>query len=102
MAIKLNNCKFKIFEYVGSRMAIYNTKSFYNSWCIYGCKNYGCSGGLAKMFKMPACNILLLESQRRMLSGLSQIAKKQLNLSQPKLLVTKVLKVILDNYSMMK
>jgi len=33
----------------------------------------GVAGGLTNLSKMPACNVLLLGSQKRLLSGFSQV-----------------------------
>jgi len=34
--------------------------------------NLGVAGGLTNLSKMPACNVLLLGSQKKLLSGFSQ------------------------------
>lgn len=34
----------------------------------------GVAGGLTKLSKMPACNVLCLGQQKKMLSGFSQVA----------------------------
>lgn len=98
MAVELNNCKSKIFEYVESRMAfiapnlsiivgastaakimgifyITSQKYIQNEW-IFTLSiflNLGVAGGLTKLSKMPACNLLVLGSQKTTLSGFSQV-----------------------------
>lgn len=99
MAVELNNCKSKILEYVESRMAfiapnlsvivgastaakimgmfiqiyfIILNNTFENLMYLHDL--LGVAGGLTKLSKMPACNVLVLGSQRTTLSGFSQMA----------------------------
>ncbi|EEB19151.1 U4/U6 small nuclear ribonucleoprotein Prp31, putative [Pediculus humanus corporis] len=74
MAIELNNFKQRIYEYVESRMAFIapNVSMIVGASCA--AKIMGVAGGLTKLSKMPACNVLLLGSQKKMLSGFSQAA----------------------------
>jgi len=101
MAVELNNCKLKIFEYVESRMAfiapnlsiivgastaakimgivLYIKSQMYvkDKWIFILSQifffNSGVAGGLTKLSKMPACNLLVLGSQKTTLSGFSQV-----------------------------
>ncbi|KAK6638007.1 U4/U6 small nuclear ribonucleoprotein Prp31 [Polyplax serrata] len=74
MAIELNNFKQKIYEYVESRMAFIAPNVSVIVGASTAAKIMGVAGGLTKLSKMPACNVLLLGSQKKMLSGFSQSA----------------------------
>ncbi|XP_046740765.1 U4/U6 small nuclear ribonucleoprotein Prp31 [Diprion similis] len=74
MAVELNNCKLKIFEYVESRMAFIAPNLSIIVGASTAAKIMGIAGGLTKLSKMPACNLLVLGSQKKMLSGFSQVA----------------------------
>lgn len=74
MAIELNNYKQRIYEYVESRMAFIAPNVSAIVGASTAAKIMGVAGGLTKLSKMPACNVLLLGSQRKMLSGFSQAA----------------------------
>jgi len=74
MAVELNEIKTKIFEYVESRMTFIAP----NLSAIVGpttaAKLVGLAGGLTKLSKMPSCNVQVLGSQKRILSGFSRVA----------------------------
>lgn len=74
MAIDLNNFKLKIYEYVESKMSFIAP----NLSAIVGAKTaaqlLGLAGGLSRLSKMPACNILVLGSQKKTLSGFAKMA----------------------------
>lgn len=74
MAIELNNFKQRIYEYVESRMAFIAPNLSMIVGASTAAKIMGVAGGLTKLSKMPACNVLLLGSQKKMLSGFSQAA----------------------------
>ena len=103
MAIELNDCKLKIYEYVESRMtfiapnlsAVLGAATaakvmgdsvmfiFISHFILnYQLSRYsfykilgilGVAGGLTNLAKMPACNVLLLGAQKKNLSGFSQV-----------------------------
>lgn len=74
MAFELSNSKAKIYDYVESKMTFIAP----NLSAIVGAKTaaklLGLAGGLSKLSKMPACNILVLGSQKKILSGFSKVA----------------------------
>ncbi|KAL7031386.1 hypothetical protein ACKWTF_006989 [Chironomus riparius] len=74
MASDLNNFKVKIYDYVESKMTFIAP----NLSAIVGAKTaaklLGLAGGLTKLSKMPACNILVLGAQKKVLSGFSKVA----------------------------
>lgn len=74
MAFELSNSKAKIYDYVESKMTFIAP----NLSAIVGAKTaaklLGLAGGLVKLSKMPACNILVLGSQKKNLSGFSKVA----------------------------
>ncbi|KAL0272455.1 UNVERIFIED_CONTAM: hypothetical protein PYX00_005415 [Menopon gallinae] len=74
MAIELNNFKQRIYEYVESRMAFIAPNVSMIVGASTAAKIMGVAGGLTRLSKMPACNVLLLGSQKKMLSGFSQTA----------------------------
>lgn len=74
MAIELNNFKLKIYEYVESRMAFIAPNSSIIVGSSIAAKLMGIAGGLTKLSKIPACNVLLLGQQKKSLSGFSQVA----------------------------
>lgn len=74
MAIELNNFKQKIYEYVESRMAFIAPNISLIVGASTAAKIMGVAGGLTKLSKMPACNVLVLGQQRKTLSGFSQVA----------------------------
>ena len=71
MAIDLTDAKIKIFQYVESRMSFIAPNLSTIIGAPTAAKIMGIAGGLTVLSKMPACNILLLGSQKRTLSGFS-------------------------------
>ena len=71
MAIDLNKSKMEIFEYVESRMAFIAPNLTIIVGATTAAKLMGTAGGLTNLSKMPACNVLLLGSQKKTLSGFS-------------------------------
>lgn len=96
MAIDLNKLKLKVYEYVESRMTYIAPNlsvivgastaakimgNLYTYFFVYFFSTVtyffiffpGVAGGLTNLSKMPACNVLLLGSQKKLLSGFSQV-----------------------------
>lgn len=69
MAIELNNFKSKIFEYVESRMTFIAPNLSMIIGASTAAKILGIAGGLTKLSKMPACNVLVLGAKKKTLSG---------------------------------
>lgn len=74
MAGELNNFKSKIYEYVESRMTFIAPNLTAIVGASTAAKILGVAGGLSKLSKMPACNVLPLGQQKKTLSGFSQAA----------------------------
>lgn len=74
MAINLNDTKLKIYDYVESRMAFIAPNLSIIVGASTAAKIMGVAGGLTKLSKIPACNLLVLGSQKTLLSGFSQTA----------------------------
>lgn len=72
MAIALNNYKSKIFEYVESRMTFIAPNLSMIIGASTAAKILGVAGGLTKLSKIPACNVLVLGAQRKTLAGFSK------------------------------
>lgn len=74
MAFELNEAKMKIYEFVEMRMTYVapNLSAIVGS--AVAAKLMGVAGGLTQLCKMPACNILVLGSQKNTLSGFSSTA----------------------------
>ncbi|KAJ9596391.1 hypothetical protein L9F63_012599 [Diploptera punctata] len=72
MAVELNNFKQKIYDYVESRMAFIAPNLSVIVGASTAAKIMGVAGGLTKLSKMPACNVLVLGAQKKTLSGFSQ------------------------------
>ncbi|XP_050310243.1 U4/U6 small nuclear ribonucleoprotein Prp31 [Anthonomus grandis grandis] len=72
MAIDLNNFKLNIYEYVESRMAFIAPNITIILGASIAAKLMGVAGGLTRLSKIPACNVLLLGQQKKTLSGFSQ------------------------------
>lgn len=72
MAIELNNFKLRIYEYVESRMAFIAPNISVILGASIAAKIMGVAGGLTRLSKIPACNVLLLGQQKKSLSGFSQ------------------------------
>lgn len=74
MAIELNNFKLEIYTYVESRMSFIAPNLSVVVGASIAAKLMGVAGGLTNLSKMPACNILVLGSQRKTLTGFSTTA----------------------------
>ncbi|XP_039292902.1 U4/U6 small nuclear ribonucleoprotein Prp31 isoform X1 [Nilaparvata lugens] len=74
MAAELNTFKLRIYEYVESRMTFIAPNVTAIVGASTAAKILGVAGGLSKLSKMPACNVLMLGSQKQTLSGFSQTA----------------------------
>ncbi|KAL1494738.1 hypothetical protein ABEB36_010286 [Hypothenemus hampei] len=74
MAIQLNDFKLKIYEYVESRMNFIAPNITTILGASFAAKLMGVAGGLTRLSKIPACNVLLLGQQKKTLSGFSQVA----------------------------
>lgn len=72
MAMELNNFKLKIYEYVESRMAFIAPNISVILGASVAAKIMGVAGGLTRLSKIPACNVLLLGQQKKSPSGFSQ------------------------------
>uniref|UniRef100_A0A1B6JXU1 U4/U6 small nuclear ribonucleoprotein Prp31 n=1 Tax=Homalodisca liturata TaxID=320908 RepID=A0A1B6JXU1_9HEMI len=74
MAAELNSFKLRIYEYVESRMTFIAPNLSTIVGASTAAKVMGVAGGLTKLCKMPACNVLILGSQSKTLSGFSTVA----------------------------
>ncbi|XP_023026593.2 pre-mRNA processing factor 31 [Leptinotarsa decemlineata] len=72
MAMELNNFKLRIYEYVESRMAFMAPNITVILGASIAAKILGVAGGLTRLSKIPACNVLLLGEEKKSLSGFSQ------------------------------
>ncbi|XP_072377557.1 U4/U6 small nuclear ribonucleoprotein Prp31 [Diabrotica undecimpunctata] len=72
MAMELNSFKLRIYEYVESRMAFIAPNISVILGASVAAKIMGVAGGLTRLSKIPACNVLLLGQQKKSLSGFSQ------------------------------
>ncbi|KAL4240096.1 U4/U6 small nuclear ribonucleoprotein Prp31 [Mactra antiquata] len=71
MALELSDYKGRIYEYVESRMTYIAPNLSIIVGASTAAKLMGVAGGLTNLSKMPACNIMLLGSQRKILAGFS-------------------------------
>lgn len=69
MASELNDFKLKIFEYVESRMTFIAPNLSVIVGASTAAKLVGLAGGLTRLSKIPACNLLVLGAQKKTLSG---------------------------------
>lgn len=69
MASELNDFKIKIFEYVESRMTFIAPNLSVIVGASTAAKLVGLAGGLTRLSKIPACNLLVLGAQKKTLSG---------------------------------
>lgn len=69
MAIALNNYKSNIFEYVESRMTFIAPNLSMIIGASTAAKILGVAGGLTKLSKIPACNVVVLGAQKKTLAG---------------------------------
>lgn len=74
MALELNQIKLKIYEFVESRMSFIAPNLSAIVGTSTAAKLMGVAGGLTNLSKMPACNMLVLGAQKKMLSGFSSTA----------------------------
>ncbi|XP_067121619.1 U4/U6 small nuclear ribonucleoprotein Prp31 [Centruroides vittatus] len=74
MAIEMNNFKQQIYNYVESRMSFIAPNLSIIVGASIAAKLMGVAGGLTKLAKMPACNVLVLGSQKKTLTGFSTTA----------------------------
>ncbi|EEC17683.1 U4/U6 small nuclear ribonucleoprotein Prp31, putative [Ixodes scapularis] len=74
MALDLNDFKLEIYSYVESRMSFIAPNLSAIVGASVAAKLMGVAGGLTNLSKMPACNVLVLGSQKRTLSGFSSTA----------------------------
>ncbi|KAI5638537.1 snoRNA binding domain, fibrillarin domain-containing protein [Phthorimaea operculella] len=74
MAAELNNFKSRIYEYVESRMTFIAPNITAIVGASTAAKILGVAGGLTKLSRMPACNVLTIGQQKKTLSGFSQAA----------------------------
>lgn len=74
MAFELNDIKFKIYEFVESRMSSIAPNLSAIVGAATAAKLMGIAGGLTRLSKMPSCNVQVLGSQKKNLSGFSQVA----------------------------
>lgn len=74
MAIELNQFKIKIFDYVESKMTFIAPNLCAIVGASTAAKLIGLAGGLTKLSKIPACNLLVLGAQKKTLSGFSKVA----------------------------
>ncbi|EDV27298.1 uncharacterized protein TRIADDRAFT_20768 [Trichoplax adhaerens] len=71
VAIELMDIKIKIFQYVESRMSFIAPNLSVIAGASVAAKIMGTAGGLTALSKMPACNIMVLGSVKKSLSGFS-------------------------------
>lgn len=69
MGLELNEMKLKIFRYVESRMSFIAPNLSIIVGATTAAKLMGVAGGLTSLSKMPACNVILLGSQKRSMGG---------------------------------
>lgn len=69
MAIDLNDYKAKLFDYVESRMTFIAPNLSMIVGATTAARILGVAGGLTRLSKIPACNIILLGSQKKTLAG---------------------------------
>eukprot|EP00049_Salpingoeca_infusionum_P019177 m.360585 g.360585 ORF g.360585 m.360585 type:complete len:499 (+) comp19095_c0_seq1:166-1662(+) len=74
MLLRLDEYKQRLFAYVESRMLFLAPNVAHICGASVAAKLLGVAGGLTALSKMPACNILLLGSQKKTLSGFSAAA----------------------------
>jgi U4/U6 small nuclear ribonucleoprotein PRP31 len=73
ISVKLDVIKSRIFEYVESRMSFIAPNLSSIVGASTAAKLMGMAGGLTNLSKMPACNVLLLGQQKKVLSGFSSV-----------------------------
>lgn len=78
MNMDLVDAKMKIFQYVESRMSFIAPNVSVVIGASTAAKIMGVAGGLTNLSKMPSCNIQLLGSQKKTLSGFSTASSQVL------------------------
>uniref|UniRef100_A0A1B6BWS1 U4/U6 small nuclear ribonucleoprotein Prp31 n=1 Tax=Clastoptera arizonana TaxID=38151 RepID=A0A1B6BWS1_9HEMI len=73
MASEINSFKQQIYEYVESRMTYIAPNLSAIIGASTAAKIMGVAGGLTKLSKMPACNVLIIGNQNKTLSGFSTV-----------------------------
>ncbi|KAJ6225822.1 hypothetical protein RDWZM_004367 [Blomia tropicalis] len=71
IAIEINQCKLKIYQFVESRMAFIAPNLTVITGASIAAKLMGLAGGLTNLSKMPSCNLQSLGSTRKTLAGFS-------------------------------
>lgn len=71
MGLGINDAKIKIFDYVESRMYFLSPNVTHICTANTAAKLLGAAGGLTALSQMPACNILLVGSQKKLQAGFS-------------------------------
>ncbi|RWS15816.1 U4/U6 small nuclear ribonucleoprotein Prp31-like protein [Dinothrombium tinctorium] len=71
IAIELNACKLKIYNFVESRMSFIAPNLSVIVGANIAAKLMGLAGGLTKISKMPSCNVAVLGSKKWSLAGFS-------------------------------
>lgn len=74
IAVQLNGFKDKIYDFVESRMSFIAPNLSAIAGASIAAKLMGLAGGLTNLSKMPSCNLEVLGSQRRTLTGFSSTA----------------------------
>lgn len=74
MAAELDNFKMKIYDYVESKMTFIAPNLCAIVGASIAAKLVGLAGGLTKLSKIPSCNLMILGSQKKQLSGFSKVA----------------------------
>lgn len=73
-AIELNKCKIRIFEFIQSRMSFIAPNLSEIVGANIAAKLISLAGGMVNLSKMPSCNVEVLGSNRKNLSGFSSTA----------------------------
>lgn len=73
MAVQLYNFKLEIYDYVEGRMTFIAPNLSAIVGASTAAKILGVAGGLTKLSKMPSCNVQVLGSQKKFLSGFSRM-----------------------------
>lgn len=71
VAIEINQCKLKIYQFVESRMSFIAPNITAITGASIAAKLMGLAGGLTNLSKMPSCNVKTLGSTRKTLAGFS-------------------------------
>lgn len=74
MAIDLNSFKITIYDYVESKMTFLAPNLSAIVGASTAAKLVSTAGGLTKLSKIPSCNLLVLGSKKKTLSGFSKVA----------------------------